>query len=219
MGESVTHDALIRALAADAPAVRPLRPPALRALAWLALAAAIGLGLAQVSDVAAMWARLSGAPDLGLAAAGAALTAILAAFAAFASSVPGRSRLWPLLPLPGLALWLGASGLGCLRAWGAPDASQINLFEERACLAFILGVSLPLSLAIGVMLRRAAPLRPGVTAVLGGLAAAAAAAALLNLFHPYDAAVSDLLVHTLAVGLVVGVNRLLAGRLSPMRGG
>jgi hypothetical protein len=36
---------------------------------------------------------------------------------------------------------------------------------------------------------------------------------LLNFFHPYDASVEDLLAHALAVAVVVGANRLFAGRL------
>jgi hypothetical protein len=42
---------------------------------------------------------------------------------------------------------------------------------------------------------------------------AAAAATLLTLFHPYDAAVTDLAVHAAAVALVIIANRFLAGRI------
>ncbi len=212
MSDASRHDALIGELCAASPAVRRLAPPGRRALAWLAAVALLGLALSQLSDLPAMTRRLLGAPDMALAMSGSALTAVLAALAAFQTSVPGRSRHWPLLPLPGVLLWLGASGAGCLRAWAAPAAHDPSLYEERVCLAFIVAVSLPLSLLLLAMLRRAMPLRPGLTAALGGLAAAAAAATLLNLFHPYDAALSDLVVHVLAVGLVVGVSRLLGGR-------
>ena len=57
---------------------------------------------------------------------------------------------------------------------------------------FIVFVSVPLAVALVLMLRRACPLRPGLTATLGGLASAAAAATLLNLFHPFDVAATDL---------------------------
>jgi hypothetical protein len=36
---------------------------------------------------------------------------------------------------------------------------------------------------------------------------------LLNFFHPYDATVSDLVIHAVAVAVVVGANRLFAERL------
>ena len=215
MSDASRHDALIRELSAGLSGVRRLPPPTVRALGWVAVVLALGFGLAQIGDLAAMRARLLGAPDLWLAASGSALTAMLSVLAAFETSVPGRSRWWSLLPAPGVLLWLGASGAGCLRAWAVPGAQGPTLIDERMCLVFIVCVSLPLSLLLWVMLRRAHPLRPGLTAGLGGLAAAGAAATLLNLFHPYDAALSDLLVHFFAVALVVAGNRLLGGRRLP----
>jgi hypothetical protein len=44
------------------------------------------------------------------------------------------------------------------------------------------------------------------------LAVAAASATLLNLFHPYDAAATDLTVHAAAVAIVILANQLLAYR-------
>ncbi len=81
------------------------------------------------------------------------------------------------------------------------------------CLAFILGLSVPLSGLLVLMLRRAATLQPGLTAAMAGLAAAAAAATLLALVHPFDASAVDLAVHVGAVLAVVAVNRALGGRL------
>jgi hypothetical protein len=63
------------------------------------------------------------------------------------------------------------------------------------------------------MLREAFSLLPGVTAAIAGLAVAAASATLLNLFHPFDAALIDLLVHAFAVALVVVVSRVYGARL------
>ena len=83
----------------------------------------------------------------------------------------------------------------------------------RGCFVFLMSVSLPLSALVILMLRRACPLRPNLTAALGGLAAAAAAAALLVPFHPHDITATDLLVHLVAVGSVVGLNSIAGGRL------
>jgi hypothetical protein len=138
---------------------------------------------------------------------------VAAAFAAFATSVPGRTKAWALLPLPPLALWVGASGFGCLRDWIAPGTGQPHPQEVAGCFSFLVCVSVPLSVLIVVMLRRACPLRPNLTAALGGLAAAAAAAALLMPFHPHDATASDLLIHAVAVVGVIGLNGLAGGRL------
>ena len=210
-------DRLIDDLADDLAPVRRLAPPPLRALGWFAAAVLLGLALMPFADMPAMRARLA-VPDLALAALGAVLTAFCAALAAFQTSVPGRSRLWALLPLPPLALWIGASGFGCLRAWIAPDANLADGPEMRGCLYFLLGFSLPLSALIVLMLRRAAPMRPNLTALLAGLAAAGAAAALLVPFHPHDATASDLLVHLGTVCAVIGLNGLAGGRLLDSRG-
>jgi hypothetical protein len=209
---AASPDVLIETLAHDLRPVRRLASPVLRALLWLAAVAALAVALASFADVGAMVHRLSAAPDMWLAATGSTLTAILAAIAAFQTSMPDRKPTWALLPLPGLLLWIGASGLGCLRAWLVTGTHMANRGEMRICLVFIVGVSVPLSILLVAMLRRGYPLRPNLTAVTGGLAAAAAAATLLNFFHPYDAAATDLLAHAVAVFLVVLANRVLSGR-------
>jgi len=190
-----------------------LQPPSARALIWLAAVFAAGLGLAAMADLPAIAARLEAAPDMWLAVSGAALTMVLAAIAAFELSLPDRSQVWALLPLPAALLWIAASGAGCLRTWLVPGTHAAALDESRDCILFILAVSVPLSALLLAMLRRAYPLRPGLAAAIAGLASAAAAATLLNLFHPYDASGSDLVVHAAAVGLVVLANRAYGGRM------
>jgi hypothetical protein len=206
------HDRLIGALAANLQPVRPVRSPLMRAVIWLALVAAIAAALAMFANLPAIWHRLTATPDMWLAVIGSASTAAAAALAAFELSMPDRSRAWALLPLPAFALWLGASGLGCLRAYVLPDTHVATANETRDCLVFIIGVSLPLSAALIVMLRRAYSLAPALTATMAGLAAAAAAATLLNFFHPYDAAATDLAVHLIAVVLVVVALRTVGSR-------
>ena len=51
-------------------------------------------------------------------------------------------------------------------------------------------------------------------ALVSGLAVAAASATLLNLFHPYDAAATDLTVHAMAVTVVILTNQLAAYRFT-----
>jgi hypothetical protein len=208
-----SHDRLIRGLAADLKPVGRLQRPLVRALVWLAVVAAIAAGLAAFADVTAMWRRISAAPDLWLAVIGSAVTAIVAAFAAFELSLPDASRAWAALPLPAAIVWIAASGFGCLRTWIAPEAHVATLHETRDCIIFIVALSVPLSALLLLMLRRAYPLYPGLTAAVGGLAVAAAAATLLNFFHPYDAAATDLAVHAVAVAIVIAANGALAGRI------
>lgn len=213
MADPHAHDRLIATLGAGLAPVRRLRPPWLRTLGWLGVVAAIAVALVARYGTAPMLARWAGAPDLGWAGLGAVLTAITAAWASFALGVPGRSTAWAWLPLPSALLWTGASGLGCLRAWIAPATHVASVPEAGDCLFFILGFSLPLSALLILLLRRACPLRPVLTAVLVGLASAAASASLLEICHAFDAAATDLLLHALAVAMVVGANAALGGRL------
>jgi len=206
------HDRLIGELAGALQPVRHLPSPVLRAAIWLAAIAALAVGLACFADLDSVRQRISAAPDLWLAVIGSTLTAIFASIAAFELSLPDAPRGWAALPLPAAVLWIGASGFGCLRVWIAPQTHVADVTEARDCLIFIAALSVPLSLLLLTMLRRAFPLYPGLTATVAGLAVAAAAATLLNFFHPYDAAATDLLVHAAAVALVVGANRALGSR-------
>jgi hypothetical protein len=203
---------LIEALTTDLQPVKRLHSPLLRGLAWLAAVVAIALVLARISDLSELAGRLAAAPDMWVAVLGSAATTVLAALAAFELSLPDRSRAWALLPLPAAFLWILASGLGCLRAWLIPDTSTATMNDEKNCLLIIVGLSIPLSTLLIVMLRRGFSLEPGLTAAMAGLAAAAASATLLVFIHPFDASASDLSVHALAVGLVVLANFLLGGR-------
>ena len=213
MSNSESLDAMIHDLGADLTPVKRLRSPVVRAAMWLALVAALGGVLAAFADLPAIGHRLMGAPDMWLAVLGSALTAILGAVAVFELSVPDRKPLWALLPVPGLLLWIGASGFGCLRTWIIPETHDALIDEARTCFLFIIAVSVPLSLLMIAMVRRACPLHPNLTAAVGGIASAAGAATLLNFFHPYDAAATDLVVHVIAVVVVIGANQAFGGRL------
>jgi hypothetical protein len=211
--EQHSYDALISRLVADLTPVRRLFHPVIRAALWLAVVAAMAAGLACFADLGAMARRLSAAPDMWLAFVGSTLTAISATLAAFELSLPDRKDAWALAPAPALLLWIAASGLGCLRTWVLPETQVATMEEARDCLLFILGLSVPLSAVLIFMLRRAYTLRPSLTGALGGLAAAAATATLLNFFHPFDAAATDLVVHAIAVALVVFANTILSKKL------
>jgi hypothetical protein len=211
MSDHGAHERLIATLATGLEPVRPLSPVR-RALGWLVVVLAIAATLAYFSDLHAMMARLGAAPDMWLAALGSTLTAVLAIVATFMTSVPGRSRGWALLPLPALALWVGESGMGCARGWAIPGVEPGPQNGDH-CMMFIFALSLPLSILLMVMLRRTFPLRPNLTLALGGLAAAGAAATLLNFFHPFDASLGDLAAHAAAVAIVIVANRILGGPL------
>ena len=157
--------------------------------------------------------RFMATPDMWLAMLGSSLTAVLAAIAAFKLSMPDSPRAWAWLPLPAALLWIAASGLGCLRDVVLPGTRMAPMEETMECLAIIVALSVPFALLMFAMLREAFSLLPGLTATIAGLAVAAASATLLNLFHPFDAAAVDLLVHAIAVALVVVVIRFFGRRL------
>jgi hypothetical protein len=185
--------------------VQRLPAPALRAAVWIAstLTAAIVL-VALFADLSSFELRMS-QPRALTEWAGTCLTAVTAILAAFELSVPGRSTRWAYLPLPTLLLWLGASGLGCLRNGLSLHGPHGFLGESAHCVVFILGISVPLAAGLFWMLRRARPIAPLPVAVLGTLGVAATAASVLQFFHPFDVTVIDLSLHLAAVATVLGV--------------
>jgi hypothetical protein len=204
--EPERYEALVQALSADLRPVRRLWPPVLLALSWLGVVVVIAAAMACSLEAPTVTQQLATVPDMQLAMIGSALTTALAAVAAFQLSFPDRSPLWALLPVPAAILWIGASGMGCLRTWLLPGAHDAFPSDRRICLFFILGLSVPLSALLFKMLQRAYSLRPGLTGSTGGLAVAGASATVLSVSHPYDAAASDLVVHVLAVAIVVIAN-------------
>ncbi|MET4569881.1 hypothetical protein ABIE04_002242 [Rhodanobacter soli] len=213
MSDPQSHEALIDRLGTDLVPVRRLLPPWLRTAGWLLVVMALAVGLLMHYGADPMLRRWAATPDLAWAGIGAVITAVCAAWAAFALGVPGRRAAWAWLPLPGALLWVGASGLGCLRTWIAPGTELAGVHQSADCLLFIISFSVPLSALLIVLLRRACPLRPVLTAVLIGLASAAASASLLEICHSFDAAATDLLTHALAVVVVVAANAAMGGRL------
>ncbi len=212
-------EALIARLARDAGPVRRLWRPWARSMVWFAAVAILGGLVATQADLPAAAARVLAFPDMWLAVVGSVLTAALAGVAAVMLSLPDRSGRWAWLPWPGVALWLGASGLGCLRYDVIATLHPASMQDAmRDCLPFILKLSVVLAVPLGILLWRARPLRPGLVCSMGGLAVAAAAASLLWLVHPFDASAIDLLVHAGAVLTVVLACRLAAaipGRRAP----
>lgn len=202
-------DTLIDALAGDARPVRPLRAPAFRALATLAVVLAAGiaaiLALADLGRLRDLHAGRESLSALELAASLA--TGVAAVAAAFFAAVPGRSRHWRWAPLPPLAAWLLLSGVGCLGA-GASQGEG----DSSHCLLFILGVSAVLGPLLASRLARAAPIDPLPVALLGGLGTAALSASVLAFFHPFRVTALDLGVHVLAILLVIALAALLGRR-------
>ena len=209
----ITTPDLIGALAANLAPVRRLRPPVTRALSWLLLAALLLAVLAVSQGIRPDLAQRLHGPSFILGVAGASLTGILAAVAAFMLSLPDRSRFYLLLPAPALVLWLSTIGYQCLTNWVSLEPNGIRLGETARCFATLVLTSLPLSLAMVVMLRYAAPLRPMSVTLTGSLAVAAITATALSLFHDLDATVMILMWNLGTAALFVGIGGALGGKM------
>jgi hypothetical protein len=206
-------DALIANLAQDAAPVRKLRPPALRAALWLLFAAAIIGGLVldhgMRHDIAFRFTQMSFVMEW----AGSLSTAILAGFAAFYLSLPGRSKSWALLPLPALILWVSSMGYGCYSDWLRLGPHGLALGASWDCLRFIAYTTVPLSAILLFLLRYAAPIRPVPTVILATLSVAALAATGQSLMHGLDTTIMVLAWHAGTTALLLLAARLIGPRL------
>jgi hypothetical protein len=198
----IPTDDLISALAANLRPVRRLRPPLLRATGFLLLAALILVMIAAAHGWRpGLFVRLAEI-RFALSLTGAVFTGILAAVAAFLISRPGRSRHWLWLPFPALALWLSLIGYQCLRFWTPMVPGSAPPGETASCIATLVLTSLPLSLALALMLRHAASFNPAPVIFAASLSVAGITAAALTLFHPLDASI-EILIFNLGTGLLI----------------
>lgn len=207
-------DQLIERLAANAEPVRRLRPPLLRATLWLlAVAAVAAIAVPFFADFHLFAGKMQDGKFV-TELVGTLLTGIAAIIAAFYLSLPDRSPFWSLLPLPPLVLWLASSGYNCYREWIAIGTNGWQFGESADCFSTILAFSVPLGLALLLVLRRARPIAPVPVAALGGLGVAGISAFLLQFNHPIDASFLDLGMHAAAMAIVVSVASAMA-RFSP----
>jgi hypothetical protein len=196
---------LIDALVDSATPIRRLRPPFLRACLWLALASGV-LGLLCIAHGVRpdIFMRLQ-QPVFVVSMIGALATAVLAALASFKLSLPDSSRWWLLVPAPALALWVSTIGYGCLTDWVTMSPDGVRMGEAVRCFATLLLTSVPLSIAMLIMLRHAALLRPTAVSTAGGLAIAAMTSFALSLIHDFDATIMILIWNLGVAALIAGL--------------
>lgn len=168
---------------------QPLPRPSIRAAMWLAGVAlylgVITLSMTSSADVAANgmgWPFVF--PQIA-----AIVTGMAAAAAAFASIVPGHSRRVLIFPAVAAAVWLGSLTGWSLQEWN--QGVRLAAPREWLCVAMMVGGGAPPALWMGAMLRRGAPLTPGLTTALAALAVAALGnvGACLSEPHPSNAVV------------------------------
>ncbi|MEO5614050.1 MAG: NrsF family protein [Cypionkella sp.] len=195
---------LIAALAAQPKPVRRLGPPLLRSLGWLSVA-----GL--VLTVLAVSHKLR--PDFGLHMQDSAFqlrlfasaaTGVLAVFAAFVLSIPGRSRLWLLLPVPAALVWITNIGYQCLTNWVAIGPNGMSAGETADCFATLVIISLPLGLTAHLTLRHARHFATSGVAFMASLAISGVTAFAMTMFHALDASVLILAFNLVTTAAFLG---------------
>lgn len=201
-----TDDLIVR-LAQSATPVTPLPRPSVRLARWTALAiVAAALAVFVIGPRADVLAALERAPFVGSLVL-LLVAMIFSAGAALVASVPGaeRSPLVRAVPILALAGWLG------LWLVLALSSTHVGRVFHTACAIEILGIAIVCGLALFVMVRRAAPLRPGWTAAMACLAAVTIGAAATQIICPVDDATHQLVGHVL-MAIVVGAAGTLVGR-------
>ncbi len=205
---------LIEQLAARAAPVKHLRAPLQRTAQWMAMATLVVTIIVMSRGVRPGWLLDMGNPGTAMEWIGSILTGALAAYAAFQVSVPGRSPSWAWLPLPGALLWMTGVSLGCIddfAKWGAGAFAYQD--HSLACAMAITFTSVPLGLVMLLMVRHAGVVRPGPTALLAALSAAAVSAAAVSIFHGQETALMGLLWHVGAVTALSVTSWLMGNHL------
>lgn len=200
---------LIDLLVCDARPVRRLQPPLCRAALWLmtalVFAAVVVLIISPRPDLLVKLSEPRFLAEEGIAL----ITAVGAAVAAFALSVPGFDQRIALVPvLPGLA-WLGTLGAGCMADFMAAGSTALRLAADPGCILYIALIgSLPAVIGVG-MLRRGLAVHPRLTLFLLALAAAAIGNFGLRLFHVRDAGMMVLVWQFGSVLVLSGLGALI----------
>lgn len=194
---------LIEQLSARATPVRRLSSPLRRTLAWLLLAAAVITVVTASKGLRPGLLQSMAQGPMAMEWISSVVTGVLAAYAVFQISVPGRSPLWAWLPVPPMLLWISGLGWGCAADF-VRIGSQAFAYQgaDWGCARAITFISVPLGLAMLLMVRHAGGVRPASTAMLAALSAAAFSAAGVSLFHPGESALMVLLWHVGAVLLL-----------------
>jgi hypothetical protein len=205
-------DDLIERLSRDVTVAKPLPAPGMRTVVWMVWALSYLVVVAMMMFAVMSSAGVMPTP-LYLAQQSAALfTGITAARAAFASVIPGaNNRVWAM-PAMGAGVWglsLLWAGVLDLQASGTLGvASQ----SDWPCVASMTMGGLVVGAPLVWMLRRGAPLTPGLTAFLAALAALSVANIEACLTRPHAFALTVLLWHGSTIAAVAALCALMGHR-------
>ena len=201
----MSTDEIVDQLTAELKPVKRSISPVLGAALWLTASAAFIGALVWHHGMRPDIGRLLADTGYRTLFAACVATAALGAVATFTVSLPDRTVRWALLPIPGLLLWLGGTGIGCYSDWVRAGPDGLFLGTSFSCMGWITAVSLPPVALLIVMIRHAAFVRPRLALCLGMLSTAALASAGLMLFHEIDATLMIFVWHTSAALILIGL--------------
>ena len=195
-------DELIDRLGRDVTVTRPLPAPGIRTAVWMVWAVIYLVMVAVMMFAVTSSAGVMPTPSYLVQQAAAVATGILAARAAFASVIPGsNNRVW-VLPAIGAAVWgvlLLWAGVRDLQAFGTLGVTSES---DWPCVVSMTLGCLVVGSPLVWMLRRGAPLTPGLTGCLAALAALSFANIEACLTRPHAFALTVLLWHGSTVAAV-----------------
>jgi hypothetical protein len=192
------HPHLVDRLATGVRPVSRLSTPAVRALAWMAVPAALLAWVAVAhlrADLADRLRTPAFALEVGLLAAGAGLSTWLAFRAAAPDRRPSGGALWLAVSLVAVAcvalLWEPGRALPMAGGFGAVGVGCLEKTVALAAVPWVLLVA---------ALWRGAPVTPATGGALAGAAAFLLANVAMRMICPNDAALHVLTWHLLPVG-------------------
>jgi hypothetical protein len=205
-------DELIDRLGRDVTVARPLPAPGIRTAVWMVWAVSYLVVVAVMMFAVMSSAGVTPTP-LYLVQQGAALvTGIMAARAAFASVIPGaNNRVW-VLPAIGAAAWVVSLLWAGVRDLHASGTLGVTSQSDWPCVVSMTVGGLVVGAPLVWMLRRGAPLTPGLTAFLAALAALSFANIEACLGRPHAFALTVLLWHGSTVAAIATLCALMGHR-------
>jgi len=201
----MSTDEIVDHLTAELKPVKRTISPILGAALWLAASTAFIGALVWHHGMRPDIGRLLDDTGYRTLFAACLTTAALGALATFIVSLPDRTVCWALLPIPGLVLWLGGTGIGCYADWVRSGPDGLVLGTSFSCMGWIIAVSLPPVALLIFMIRHAAFVRPRLSLCLGMLSTAALASAGLMMFHEIDATLMIFVWHSAAALILTGL--------------
>lgn len=209
----ITTPELVDLLAKSARPIRRLPSPRTRSATWLSFAVAILTVITLYHGLRSDITERLG-ESLFLVQIGASLiTGVMAAYAAFCLSLPDRSPLWALAPVPTLVLWISVIGYGCLVGWVSLPSSGLPRSEIFQCLGTIALTSAPLLLLFAIMLRPSRAAKPTSASLMGALSVASFAAAGVSLIHNIEASMMVIMLNVGTVALMLALSGVFGQRV------